>query len=42
VEKTEGKGPLGKHRRKWKDNIKIDLQEVLPGVNGMILLKWIF
>jgi hypothetical protein len=24
----EGKRPLGKPRRKWQDNIKIDLQEV--------------
>jgi len=23
----EGKRPLGKTRRKWEDNIKIDLQE---------------
>ena len=28
VEKTEGKGPLGRPRRKLKDNIKMDLQEV--------------
>ena len=26
--KPEGKGPLGKPRRRRKDNIKIDLQEV--------------
>ena len=24
----KGKIPLGIHRRKWKDNIKMDLQEV--------------
>jgi hypothetical protein len=24
----EGKRPLGKPRRRWEDNIKIDLQEV--------------
>ena len=23
-----GKGPLGIHRRRWEDNIKMDLQEV--------------
>ena len=28
VGKPEGKGPLGRPRRKWKDNIKMDLQEV--------------
>jgi hypothetical protein len=25
VGKTEGKIPLGRHRRRWEDNIKIDL-----------------
>jgi hypothetical protein len=30
---TEGKRPLGKPRRRWEDNIKIDLQEV--GCGGM-------
>jgi hypothetical protein len=33
VGKPEGKRPLGKHRRRWKDNIKMDLQEV--GCGGM-------
>ena len=28
VGKPEGKRPLGKPRRKWEDNIKLDLQEV--------------
>jgi hypothetical protein len=28
VGKPEGKRPLGRTWRKWKDNIKIDLQEV--------------
>jgi hypothetical protein len=28
VEKPEGKRPLGRHRRRWEDNIKTDLQEV--------------
>ena len=31
--KPEGKRPLGRHRRKWEDNIKMDLQEV--GCGGM-------
>ena len=30
--KSEGKRPLGKPRRRWEDNIKIDLQEVGYGV----------
>jgi hypothetical protein len=28
VRKPKGKGPLGRPRRRWEDNIKIDLQEV--------------
>jgi len=28
VVKPEGKKPLGKPRRRWKDNIKMDFQEV--------------
>ena len=31
VWKPEGKRPLGKPRRRWEDNIKIDLQEVGGG-----------
>ena len=31
--KPEGKRPLGRHRRRWEDNIKMDLQEV-GGVVG--------
>ena len=31
--KPEGKRPLGRPRRRWEDNIKIDLQEV--GCEGM-------
>ena len=27
-EKPEGKRPLGRPRRRWEDNIKMDLQEV--------------
>ena len=29
--KPEGKRPLGRPRRKWEDNIKMDLQEVGRG-----------
>ena len=31
VGKPEGKRPLGRTRRTWEDNIKIDLQEVECG-----------
>jgi hypothetical protein len=31
VGKPEGKRPLGKPRRRWVDNIKMDLQEVGGG-----------
>jgi hypothetical protein len=37
VRKPEGKRPLGKPRRRWEDNIKIDLQEV--GCRGM---DWLY
>ena len=33
VRKSEGKRPIGRHRRRWEDNIKMDLQEV--GIGGM-------
>jgi len=36
VEKLEGKRPLGRPRRRWEDNINMDLQEV--GCEGM---EWI-
>ena len=32
VGKPEGKRPLGRPRRRWEDNIKMDIQEV--GVGG--------
>ena len=31
VGKTEGKRPLGRPRRRWEDNIKLDLEEVGRG-----------
>ena len=31
VGKPEGRRPLGKPRRRWEDNIKMDLQEVSGG-----------
>jgi hypothetical protein len=36
VGRREGKRPLGRHRLKWEDNIKMDLQDV--GWRGM---NWI-
>ena len=38
VEKHEGRRPLGKPRRRWVDNIRMDLQEVLCGYMGWIEL----
>jgi len=34
--KSEGKRPLGRRRRRWEDNIKMDLQEV-----GWVGMDWI-
>ena len=36
VGKPEGKRPLGKPRRRWKDNIRMDLQEVGLGYEDWI------
>jgi len=36
VGKPEGKKPLGKPRRRWVDNIRMDLQEVGCGYMGCI------
>jgi hypothetical protein len=32
VGRPEGKRPLGRPRRRWEDNIKMDLREI--GING--------
>jgi hypothetical protein len=32
VDKPEGKIPLGRHERRWEDNIKRDLQKVGCGL----------
>jgi hypothetical protein len=38
VGKPEGKRRLGKHRRKWEDNIKMDLRKIgWKGVDWMHL-----
>jgi hypothetical protein len=36
VEKPEGKRPLGRPRRKWMDNIKMDLLDI-----GLSVVDWI-
>ena len=33
VEKPEGRRPLGSFRRRWEDNIKMDLREVSWGID---------
>jgi hypothetical protein len=38
VGKPEGKRPLGRPRRRWEDNIRMDLQEVGCGVMDWIEL----
>jgi hypothetical protein len=38
VGKPEGKRPLGRARRRWEDNIKMDLQEVGSGGRDWIEL----
>ena len=45
VGKPEERGPLGRPRRRWEDNIKMDLQDVGCGVMDLIELaqdrdKW--
>ena len=40
VRKSEGKRPLGRPRRRWKDNIKMDLQEVEWGCWDWMELPW--
>jgi hypothetical protein len=39
VRKPEGKRPLGRPRRKWEDNIKMDLQEL--GLRMWTGLSWL-
>ena len=40
VGKPEGKRPLGRPRRRWKDNIKLNLQEVgWEAWTGLIWLR---
>jgi hypothetical protein len=40
VGKPEGRRPLGRPRRRWEDNIKVDLREVGWGAQtGLIWLR---
>jgi hypothetical protein len=39
--KPEGKRPLGRHRRRWDDNKKMDLQEVVWGWGARTGLIWL-
>jgi hypothetical protein len=40
VRKPEGKRPLGRPRRRWLDNIKMDLRKIgLCGMDWMIWLR---
>jgi hypothetical protein len=36
VAKAEGKRPLGRPRRRWEDNIKVDLREI-----GIDWVNWV-
>ena len=38
VRKSEGKRPMGRQRRRWKDNIKMDLEEVGRGCGELMEL----
>jgi len=39
VGKPEGKRPLGRSRRRWEDNIKMDLREVGGGGDWMVVAQ---
>jgi hypothetical protein len=39
VGRPEGKRPLGRPRRRWKDNIKMDLRET--GIDGRTGFGWL-
>jgi hypothetical protein len=41
VGKPEGKRPLGRPRRWWADNIKMDLREISLGGVDLLVLLWI-
>jgi hypothetical protein len=39
VRRAEGRPPLGRPRRRWEDNIKMDLQEVGWNMTGLSWLR---
>jgi hypothetical protein len=39
VGRPEGKRPLGRPRRRWEDDIKMDLREI--GIGGANILSWL-
>jgi hypothetical protein len=39
VGRPEGKRPLGRSRRRWEDNIKIDFREI--GIDGRTEFNWL-
>jgi hypothetical protein len=40
VGRSEGKRPLGRPRRRWEDNIKMDLREIgIDGANWILLAQ---
>jgi len=40
VGKPEGKRPLGRPRRRWEDNFKMGLKQVVSGCKDWIELAW--
>ena len=39
VEKPEEKRPIGRHRRRWENNIKMDIQAVVWGMDWIDVVK---
>jgi hypothetical protein len=39
VGRPEGKRPLGRHRRRWDDNIQVDFREM--GSMGPTIFSWL-
>jgi hypothetical protein len=39
--KTEGKGPLGRPRRRWEGGIRMDLEEIGWGGGGCSGFSWL-
>jgi hypothetical protein len=39
VGRPEGRRPLGRHMRRWEDNIKMDFQDVGWGMDWIVLAQ---